>query len=558
MSFNLGLIAGIGSAQREVNMRSHEESIVAEKQKNDATANLLHDFMLRDDVTPDVKQAALNSLMSFSQTKGMPGQKHRAAALEPLLASMQTPRTYTSPNVQQQRQAGVQTGQMGGALNGLDSIIPGASLFAGAAQSQGQRGMSTPGETRSGFLRADERAQIQGSALGTQTRAMYDAMGGAFPGSGANDDDYDTVYLPNGKGGVAPRLVMKSHGQQQARYIDADGKEQIGYITVDKHNGDATDGFGRPVTPLALMTRDGYATMTGVDSTGAPTKSMGLKSGFAAAGPQQQYVPKRAVQGTTSTGDRFVRTFDPSTGGLGTLQTNGAVPNADVRRQQITTNTDTTQRRLALAEKGFAIQYDPTAYPGEELPAGQPMVDGNVIGTKQYASTREPGTILSRGSAAHSVIEQGDHVLSMVEDPKNADLFGKIGGRWSEFMAGRVGSDDPRLTAMRASVKSISDLLTTVHGRRAEQAAANFEHTMLLIHSPQALAAAIREYQNIAREIAAEAQRPTTTTSGRVPTRASSKGGANTKTNTGTTPSAKDILRQLALQLSSPQPQAQH
>jgi hypothetical protein len=160
-----------------------------------------------------------------------------------------------------------------------------------------------------------------------------------------------------------------------------------------------------------------------------------------------------------------------------------------------------------------------------EYPAGQPMQGGNAVGIKQYRATVEPGAVLTRASAARSTSQQAAHVVQMVLDPQNADLMGKVAGRVSELMVdgpqafglkwiGPIGTNDPKLAELHAAVKSISDLLTTVHGRRAEEAAKSFANTMKMVNSPQALAAAINQYAKIADEIAAQGAVPTTAVTG--------------------------------------------
>lgn len=572
MSFGLGLLAGIGRAQRSYNEREADASLQEEKKKNDSTASLLHDFMLREDVTPDVKNAALTSLMTFSQTKGMPGAKHRQAAMEPVLAAMNTPRQFTSPDVAMKREQGraaVETGQ-NVRNTGQNLLNSGAGTYgsgsgyekedtsnafapdgAGDAyarsivasgqqmEASGREAAATPGETRTGPLRADELAQIKGRATGVQTRAMIDAMrsipGAAGALSGVDGVGYGTensptmMLVPDGHGGVKPHIVNPHFSPVRGRYIDSEGNPQEGWINYDTTNPrNSTDGDLRPIHPTDIMTRNGWMTVTGVDSNGNPTKTVTTKSDAAGLGPVKQFVRKVPIRGETVTGDQTITTFDPASGAIGSQPTViGQKTNSDLARQGKSTD-------IAVKQGKYRIEYDPESF-GGGVPAGQPTQvgpDGKpiMVGTKQFRATIEPGSVLQRASAARTVMVHGEDTAKMVEDPKNADLFGKVKGRWNELLVegpqmfaakwvGPIGTNDTRLAQAHAALKSISDLLTTVHGRRAEESARNFEHSLALVNSPQALAAVIRTYTKVAQDVAAEGNRPITpvTTSRTVP-----------------------------------------
>jgi hypothetical protein len=571
MAFGLGFLAGMGSAARDINERNYMANLEAERNKNKATADLLHDFMLRDDVTPEVRQAALSSLMQFSQTPGMPGSKHRQSAMEGVLGAFNQNRQFSQPGAQQQREQGSMMSGGADALDASSGFMPGGDKFAGNMRAMGNalQEQAPPDQTRHGFLGADELAIKHGRAAGLQTGAMFDAMGG-FGNQGGNNG-MTMIPVPNGKGGISYRVIPGSVTSTRARYLDADGVEQTGFINRDNHTGAATDGNGRPVTPLDLVTRDGYMAMGGVDAaSGAPTREVALKSDLATRGPVKQFVRKTPVRGETLTGDQTLTSFDPASGTVAPKPTViGQKTNSDVARQRGTAGIQATQVGTDIKQRKFALDYDPASYPGGNaaLPPGVPVVNGQPTGKALYTSTRQPGTILARGSAAGSVISQGENVAKMVEDPKNADLMGKVSGRVSDLLTegpqsfglkwvGPIGTNDTRLTELHTAVKSISDLLTTVHGRRAEEAAKNFSNTLRLVNSPKALAGALRQYTRIAQEIQAQSMQPTTPVTGGAnsistnagpPTRSTGNtAGAETGVGTGSKSVTAAALRALA------------
>jgi len=548
MSFGLGLVAGFGSAQRDYNTREHEESIAAEKAKNEATASMLHDFMLRDDVTPETRQAAVQSLMQFSQTKGIPTQKHRAAAMDSLLGTFNQPRTFVSPDVEAKRAQGHTDQSLGAGMTataagpapgggfGLPSMpaIPAFGAPGAAMTSQGDAEAATPmpgGDTRSGFLRPDEKAVASGRAMGIQTQSMYNSMGslpgfggvgGGSNGGASAGNGTQILMLPNGKGGVAPHIIQGSEMPRQARFFDASGQEQEGWVNYNRRTGTATDGRGQPVTPTALMTPDGWMTMTGVGSDGTPTKTVMTKSDAADAGATPQYVPKKFINVKNANNTVSTVPVSPATGRVtgpaaatGVVQTDPQLAAQNARVTSTEVGTD-------IKRRGFKATVDPSYGPDLPIPAGQPIVDINgtatPVGTRQFAATKQPGSVLQRASTGYVLQSQGESAAKMVEDPANADFFGKIAGRVSQLktegpamfgkkMFGPIGTNDPRLTRLHGALKSISDLLTTVHGRRAEESARNFENSLAMVNSPQALAAVIRQYTSVARDVAAEAQR---------------------------------------------------
>lgn len=550
MSFGLGVLAGYGSAQREVNVRTHEEGLAAEKAKNEQTANLIHDFILRPDITPEMGQAGLQALMQFSSTPGIPTAKHRSEAMEQVLGAMQKPRTFVSPDVQAKRTQG-QTDQSAGAGMtaaaagpaggaGMTSIpaIPAFGAPGAAMSARGVTEAATPmpgGDTRTGLLSKEEQAVIAGHAMGSQMRAMSDSMGslpgfgggGAGPGTGG----VHVLMLPNGKGGVSPHIINDSEQLKRARYIDPDtGEPREGAINYNRKAATATDGTGRPVILTDLMTPDGWMTMTGVGPDGTPTKTVTTKSEAADVGPVKQYVPKKFIN--VKNADNTVSTvpISPATGRVTGPATATGVVQTDPQLARTVAGTNATIVGTDIKRRGFKATVDPSYGSDLPTPAGQPIVDINgtptQVGTRQFMATKQPASVIQRSSTARVAMQQGQDVLKVIEDPANAALFGKLQGRWNQLQTegpemfgkkfiGPLGTNDPKLAHLHAALKSISDLLVTVHGRRDSQSARNFEQSMGTVNSPQALAAVVRQYtQDLTREVAAEAGRTTVPVTG--------------------------------------------
>lgn len=120
-------------------------------------------------------------------------------------------------------------------------------------------------------------------------------------------------------------------------------------------------------------------------------------------------------------------------------------------------------------------------------------------GTKVETKTAATRT---KAETAGPVISQADDLISFANDPANAYIFGKIAGRWSDFMAGKIGTDDEKMAAMAPKIRSLASLLAPLHGFRSANAADEFARTMPLMDSPKAFAAAIKEYKDVAQRVA--------------------------------------------------------
>lgn len=107
----------------------------------------------------------------------------------------------------------------------------------------------------------------------------------------------------------------------------------------------------------------------------------------------------------------------------------------------------------------------------------------------------------TKAETAGPVISQADDLVAFAKDPKNADLFGKIGGRWTELMSGKIGTGDKRMAVLAPKIRSLASLLAPLHGFRSANAAEEFTKTMPLMDSPDAFAAAVNEYKAVAQRV---------------------------------------------------------
>ncbi len=112
-------------------------------------------------------------------------------------------------------------------------------------------------------------------------------------------------------------------------------------------------------------------------------------------------------------------------------------------------------------------------------------------------------TVASQGKAeaGANVLSHGAQMLNFISAPENADLFGKVQGRWTEFAAGKLGTDDPRVAAILPDLQSLASLLAPLHGFRSRNAAEEFIGTMNLADSPEALAETVKRYMDMAQII---------------------------------------------------------
>lgn len=74
------------------------------------------------------------------------------------------------------------------------------------------------------------------------------------------------------------------------------------------------------------------------------------------------------------------------------------------------------------------------------VPAGAKTKQAPLAATRQMADT------------ARSLRPKMDDVIKKLQDPKYAKLLGPIAGRWNEFMLGKVGTGNPDLAYLRATI----------------------------------------------------------------------------------------------------------
>jgi hypothetical protein len=75
-----------------------------------------------------------------------------------------------------------------------------------------------------------------------------------------------------------------------------------------------------------------------------------------------------------------------------------------------------------------------------------PMPGGAVTKTGLTAATRQ------LGETARVIIPKFDKTIKLLDNPKIIAELGPIGGRWNEFMAGKIGSTNPEFAALRANI----------------------------------------------------------------------------------------------------------
>lgn len=159
-------------------------------------------------------------------------------------------------------------------------------------------------------------------------------------------------------------------------------------------------------------------------------------------------------------------------------------------------------RNSQRADKAFEFGTFGTVE-GQAVPGALMIPGTNIpVGPRNAPNVRPTAATQAKGDAANNMIALGDRVNEFVLDPNNADIFGKIQGHIQPFMAGKIGTDDPRSAQIRADLQSIASLLAPVHGFRAKSAADEFLQTMNQADSPEALVAAIDAYSSMAQIVA--------------------------------------------------------
>lgn len=174
-------------------------------------------------------------------------------------------------------------------------------------------------------------------------------------------------------------------------------------------------------------------------------------------------------------------------------------------------NADMRQQALDMKARDQAVMngdIDP-----EHAPAGMLMMRGedgllHAVGTRFAANVRMPAAVRTKAAAAENSIIHGQGMVDFAMNPENADLFGKLQGRWDKFLAGKLGADDPRSAKLLSDTSSMAALLPAIHGFRSMSAAEEFLKTLNRADSPEAFAAAVQSYMDMARIVHDRGENP--------------------------------------------------
>lgn len=111
-----------------------------------------------------------------------------------------------------------------------------------------------------------------------------------------------------------------------------------------------------------------------------------------------------------------------------------------------------------------------------EPPVGQPLspATGQPIGTQMPGAPT--GTTRSRAQfALGGVLQEIPKIESQIRSL--SDELGPVQGRWNEFMAGKVGADNPRFSGLRASLQNIATAWMRLHAN-SDKARQQFEELL--------------------------------------------------------------------------------
>jgi hypothetical protein len=177
--------------------------------------------------------------------------------------------------------------------------------------------------------------------------------------------------------------------------------------------------------------------------------------------------------------------------------------------QRILAQLQLSQRRVAIAEAGLGLRteeelarYHGVDMNGKDLPGAAHDPDtGQTVGTAFQRMYQPTAATLTKAQTALPVISQANDLIDFARDPANADLFGKVAGRWTDLMANKIGTEDKRMAVLAPKIRSLASLLAPLHGFRSQNAAQEFMQTMPIMDSPEAFAAAVKEYSNVAYRV---------------------------------------------------------
>lgn len=355
MSFSLGLITGIGQAMHEQNTRDYHAQLESEHNANQNTLDMLKGMMSNDSVDPETKNAALQSYMQFTQTKGMPTAKHRQQALEPVL--QQFGRKRPGPGVQQLESLAQDTEQQPpqpqqytdrstGQTTDLTAVNP-------AIHAQTIRKVEGMVPERSGFMRPDEVGQIKGRASGIQARTMLDELD-------MDDNDGSFGIVPDAKNGF--RALRKIRTREN--YQRPDGS--IGERIVD------------------------HSTGMGVDtSTGEP-----------AIGPKWAPGSNRIVPGTNADNTHFIEPINSLTGKPSGPRQDVGVKETSAQLNSRTLRNENTAVRIKSGEIGNEVK---------NIQAYGTYTDGSIPTWMPTTRDQNGNTVPVPGASAKFVFNQANN-----------------------------------------------------------------------------------------------------------------------------------------------------
>ena len=156
---------------------------------------------------------------------------------------------------------------------------------------------------------------------------------------------------------------------------------------------------------------------------------------------------------------------------------------------------------LGLREFSTHARYYGTDLDGNPLPGSIYVPElGTVVGPAFQTYYAPTATTRTRGQAADPVIKMGNDLIAFANDPDNEDLFGKIGGRWTDWEQ-QIGTDDPRKLALKDKIESFAALIAVNHGWRGAEAPQKFAELMNQKASPKAFGGGVYALIDAAQKI---------------------------------------------------------
>lgn len=298
--------------------------------------------------------------------------------------------------------------------------------------------------------------------------------------------------------------------------------------------------MGAPYMPSGFAAP--YANLMRTEQT---ANARGLSQGFKIDPTTHQFVPLRPEEQSLLQQSRLMR--DQSQVELNRLtgiykqavaQKDMVIAGAALERIAVMKQRE---NRLTLETSAKLYGIDPTT--GKPFP-GQAMLDdgtGNFIpvGTMNYRSVMPTAMEQNKAGAGVNVIQHGQNLVDFANNPNNADLFGKLSGRWEDFVARKFGTGDPREAGLRADIRSMASLLSPLHGFRSQRAAEEFLTTLHQTNSPEAFADAVEKYMYMAQHIYDEGMPNVAGAGGKVVKRSPLVSAPTETTKPGGPPTAK-------------------